>query len=236
MMMFMAAERRVFGYGTIIMPHIILKSFSSNVVAALPFPCHPLLFPNLAFRLFSSILHILIDIKSYAGAITIFKDIPLSMFEAFEVLIERLSESEAGNTTEALSYWSFGLLREMNAKGNVPTDCTYVVVIRGTFNNLMNGLYMKGLLEDAQQLFVAMEESGCEPNETTSNIILKVLVKLRRYDDIAIYLEEMIKQDFGLIIDISVVLWKLIRREDNVSDRVLQKLDPSATVISFRSG
>ncbi|KAK2973887.1 hypothetical protein RJ640_013941 [Escallonia rubra] len=61
---------------------------------------------------------------------------------------------------------------------------------------MMNGLCQQGLLDEAKELLVKMEENRCIPNDFTYNTIVKGFLKRERYREATTLLDEMLARGF----------------------------------------
>ncbi|KAL3533593.1 hypothetical protein ACH5RR_007114 [Cinchona calisaya] len=75
------------------------------------------------------------------------------------------------------------LLREMSCKRITPTTDTWLSPDVVTYNTVIKGLCLEGLMNEAKDFFNMMEESGTTPNEITYNILVHGLLKREQYDD-----------------------------------------------------
>ena len=82
------------------------------------------------------------------------------------------------------------LFQDLTDKGLCPNVRTYSVMIIA--------LCREGLVRDAKDLFLMMEESGCPPNNVTYNVLLQGYLKNQYYDDLGILLHEMDGRRYSL--------------------------------------
>ncbi|CAL5351065.1 unnamed protein product [Camellia sinensis] len=74
---------------------------------------------------------------------------------------------------------------------------------------MIRGLCEEGLLHEAKELFVKMEQSGCLPNDVTYNTIIRGFIGQHKCYEALILVEEMVQRGFSadafnfpLIVDI----------------------------------
>ncbi|XP_076934343.1 uncharacterized protein LOC143600583, partial [Bidens hawaiensis] len=67
-----------------------------------------------------------------------------------------------------------------------------------TYNVMINALCGEGLLKEAKNLFLKMDESGCPPDNVTYRVLLQGYLKSQRYDDVEMLLQEMDGRSYSL--------------------------------------
>ncbi|CAI9105662.1 OLC1v1004640C1 [Oldenlandia corymbosa var. corymbosa] len=86
-----------------------------------------------------------------------------------------------------------------------------------TYTRMITALCKEGLLEEANEVFIQMEANGCLANEITYNAIIRVLIKGDKYDDAAVYLQEMRSKGFVLNLSNSSDVLNIISRKKKCS-------------------
>ena len=97
---------------------------------------------------------------------------------------------------------------------------------------MIQGLCSKGLLKEAKELVVNMEENGCSANRITYNVIVRGFLLGGKYDDAPVYLEEMDRRGFPVhSYTFSILLNSLRESEtDPYLLKIIQKFVPTRKV------
>ena len=72
-----------------------------------------------------------------------------------------------------------------------------------TFTVMICGFCGEGLVIDAKQLFLKMEESGCPPDKVTYNVLLQGYLRNKYFDDVEMLLHDM--DGRGYFLDVSTM-------------------------------
>lgn len=98
---------------------------------------------------------------------------------------------------------------------------------------MINGLCREGLLDEAKELLLKMEETSCIPNYITYNVIVQGFLKSSQCAEAIVLIEKMIERGFSAnasTISISVDLLA-ISRQDPTLLNVIRKLAPNNSLM-----